>query len=71
MSEIVVATAYGGPEVLALDDTPAPDPGPGEVRIAVHAAGVNPVDYKLYGGAFGSLATLQASEPSSPTGTTE
>ncbi len=54
MSEIVVATAYGGPEVLAVEDLPTPDPGPGEVRIAVRAAGVNPVDYKLYSGAFGA-----------------
>jgi len=53
MSAVVVATAYGGPEVLAVVDEPVPDPGPGEVRVAVRAAGVNPVDYKAYSGAFG------------------
>ncbi|MDT3396406.1 NADP-dependent oxidoreductase [Streptomyces sp. B1866] len=49
-----MATAYGGPEVLSVIDVPVRDPGPGEVRVAVRAAGVNPIDYKLYGGLFGS-----------------
>lgn len=54
MSAVVVATAFGGPEVLSVVDEPAPEPGPGEVRIAVRAAGVNPIDYKAYSGAFGT-----------------
>ena len=37
---------FGGPEVLEIVDLPEPHPGPGEVRIAVHAAGVNPSDWK-------------------------
>ena len=37
---------FGGPEVLELADLPDPHPGPGEVRIAVRAAGVNPSDWK-------------------------
>ncbi|MET7451912.1 NADP-dependent oxidoreductase [Streptomyces sp. NPDC005574] len=49
-----MARAYGGPEVLSVIDAPVPDPGPGEVRIAVRAAGVNPIDHKLYSGAFGT-----------------
>jgi NADPH:quinone reductase-like Zn-dependent oxidoreductase len=53
MSSVVVATAYGGPEVLAVIDEPTPQPGPGQVRVSVRAVGVNPVDYKSYGGAFG------------------
>jgi NADPH:quinone reductase-like Zn-dependent oxidoreductase len=36
--------AFGGPEVLALEDMPVPVPGPGEVRIAVHAVGLNWAD---------------------------
>jgi NADPH2:quinone reductase len=48
MPAVVIATAFGGPEVLSLIDEPAPEPGPGQVRIAVRAAGVNPVDYKMY-----------------------
>ena len=54
MSRVVVATAYGGPEVLAVVDEPLTAPGPGEARIEVRASGVNPVDYKTYSGSFGS-----------------
>jgi NADPH:quinone reductase len=54
VSDVVVATGYGGPEVLSVIDVPTGEPGPGEVRIAVRAAGVNPIDYKLYSGAFGA-----------------
>ena len=39
--------AYGGPEVLKYEDVPRPQPQPGELLIRVHAAGVNPVDWKL------------------------
>ncbi|MCW2658756.1 MAG: putative oxidoreductase [Jatrophihabitans sp.] len=54
MSAVVVATAFGGPEVLSVVEQPSPEPGPGEVRIAVRAAGVNPVDYKRYSGTMGA-----------------
>ncbi|ALO91464.1 Putative oxidoreductase [Streptomyces hygroscopicus subsp. limoneus] len=54
MSEAVVASAYGGPEVLSVIDVTVPEPGPGQVRIAVRAVGVNPFDYKVYGGVFGA-----------------
>ena len=54
MPFVVVATAYGGPEVLSVIDQPALSAGPGEVVIAVRAAGVNPIDYKLYSGSFGA-----------------
>jgi NADPH:quinone reductase len=40
----VVYERFGGPEVLELRDWPRPEPAPGEVLVAVHAAGVNPVD---------------------------
>jgi NADPH:quinone reductase len=49
----VVATAFGGPEALAVIQTPAGSPGPGEVAVSVRAAGTNPVDYKVYSGAMG------------------
>lgn len=57
MSEVVVASAYGGPEVLSVIDEPVSAPGPGQVTIAVRAVGVNPFDYKVYSGAFGTDAT--------------
>lgn len=41
---------YGGPEVLKYEDAPRPEPGPDEVLIRVHAAGVNPVDWKVRAG---------------------
>lgn len=37
----------GGPEVLELEEVPLPQPGPGQVRVAVRAAGVNGIDWKL------------------------
>ncbi|MFJ9406685.1 NADP-dependent oxidoreductase [Streptomyces sp. NPDC101393] len=37
---------FGGPEVLRIVDLPDPHPGPGQVRIAVRAAGINPSDWK-------------------------
>ncbi|MER8029879.1 NADP-dependent oxidoreductase [Streptomyces bauhiniae] len=38
---------FGGPDVLRIVDAEEPHAGPGEVRIAVRAAGVNPVDWRL------------------------
>jgi alcohol dehydrogenase len=41
-----VLTKYGGPEAAVLRDVPRPSPRPGEVLVRVHAAGLNPVDFK-------------------------
>jgi NADPH:quinone reductase-like Zn-dependent oxidoreductase len=38
---------YGGPEVLHYEDAPRPEPQAGEVLVRVHAAGVNPIDWKV------------------------
>jgi len=43
-------TAYGGPEVLAWAEAPDPHPGPGQIRIVVRAASVNPMDWKILTG---------------------
>ena len=40
----VLVSEFGGPEQLRLAEVADPVAGPGQVRIAVHAAGVNPVD---------------------------
>ena len=53
-SRVVVATGYGGPEVLSLLEEPTPVPGAQEVLVQVRAAGVNPADYKSVRGDFGA-----------------
>lgn len=40
----VVFDRFGGPDVLQVREVSLPAPGPGQVRVAVHAAGINPVD---------------------------
>lgn len=44
-----IATDFGGPEVMQVREVDVPSPGPGEVTIAVRAAGMNPADYKHFG----------------------
>ncbi|MFT4286842.1 NADP-dependent oxidoreductase [Nocardioides sp.] len=46
MTRRVVAQRPGGPEVLLIEDHDTGSPGPGEVRVAVRAAAVNPLDLK-------------------------
>lgn len=50
MSKAYVFTRFGGPEVEAFIDQELPEPGPGQLLVAVRAAGVNPVDWKLRAG---------------------
>jgi NADPH:quinone reductase-like Zn-dependent oxidoreductase len=45
-------TEYGSPEVLSWGDAPAPHVGSGQIRIAVWAASVNPLDWKILTGAM-------------------
>jgi NADPH:quinone reductase-like Zn-dependent oxidoreductase len=42
----IQVTGFGGPEVLSLADVPCPEPISTELLVEVHAAGVNPVDWK-------------------------
>lgn len=48
---------YGGPEQLKLEEAPRPVPREGEVLVHVHAAGVNPIDWKIRQG------LMQANRP--------
>src|SRR4051794_34023012 len=54
-------TEYGGPDVLQVIDVKTPQPGDGQIRIAVRAAGVNPIDWKVRSGMMGG-----GSPPASP-----
>ena len=44
-SRAVQLESFGGPEVLNLRDVPAPQAGPGQIRVRVTAAGLNPMDW--------------------------
>jgi len=46
---------FGGPETLRLDEVPLPEPAEGDVLVCVHAAGVNPYDWKMREGLLGPL----------------
>lgn len=44
---------YGDFDVLRVEEVPAPEPGEGQLSIAVRAAGVNPIDWKIVHGSYG------------------
>jgi len=48
----VTYSEYGDPSVLEVTEVPEPHAGPGQVRIAVRTAGVNPADWKIRSGMF-------------------
>lgn len=47
MSRAVIYEAFGGPEVLQVREVPEPHAGPGEVRVRVATAGLNPMDWGI------------------------
>jgi len=51
MSRAVLRDAFGGPEVLQVREVPEPNAGHGEIRVAVRAAGLNPMDWQIAGSA--------------------
>ncbi|WP_208457537.1 alcohol dehydrogenase catalytic domain-containing protein [Burkholderia anthina] len=48
-------SSYGGPQVLHMVELPDPHPVPGQVRVKVRAAGVNPVDIMVRNGSLAGL----------------
>ena len=57
----VVITKTGPPEVLQVQERPDPQPGPGQVAIDVHAAGVNFADTMARVGLYPDAPKLPAS----------
>jgi NADPH:quinone reductase len=62
---------FGGPEVLALHEIPTPKPGPGEVLVKVHAAGVNPYDTYMRAGTYAIKPPLPYTPGSDASGVVE
>jgi NADPH2:quinone reductase len=53
----VVVREFGGPDVMRVEELPAPKPGPNEVLVRVRAAGVNPVDAYIRAGTYARKPT--------------
>jgi NADPH:quinone reductase-like Zn-dependent oxidoreductase len=52
-------TEYGGPDVIRLGEAPEPHAGPGQIRIVVRAASVNPADWKYRSGMYAQGKPLE------------
>ncbi|MFT5681316.1 MAG: NADPH:quinone reductase-like Zn-dependent oxidoreductase [Myxococcota bacterium] len=50
---------YGDLDTLIYEDAPLPEPGPADVRVRVHAAAVNPVDWKIRAGYLAAMVPHQ------------
>jgi NADPH:quinone reductase-like Zn-dependent oxidoreductase len=55
----VVLHEYGPAKNLKWEDVPDPQPGEGEVLVRVHAASLNPIDWKLRSGLMKALMPLE------------
>jgi NADPH:quinone reductase len=62
---------FGGPEVLELHEVPTPKPGPGQILVRVHAAGVNPYDTYMRNGTYVVKPKLPYTPGSDAAGTVE
>jgi len=49
---------YGGADALQVVEVPIPQPGDGQVLVQLRAAGVNPADWKMRGGAYRQFMPL-------------
>lgn len=61
--KLVRIHAFGGPEVLSLDDVPVPKLRDDEILVRVHAASVNPIDFKIRSGGHSMVKENQLPFP--------
>lgn len=54
----ILAREFGGPEVLKLEEVPDPTAGKGQVRVRIHAVGVNPYDTYMRAGGYAITPAL-------------
>ena len=57
-----VVRTPGGPDSIEIIDVPVVEPGPGEVRVGIAAAPVNPVDLAVAGGFFHTMGLINQPE---------
>jgi NADPH2:quinone reductase len=67
----ILVHEFGGPEVLKLEQAPTPRPGPGQVLVRIHAAGVNPYDTYMRSGNYAIKPPLPYTPGSDGAGTVE
>ena len=53
-----VVRTPGGPDSIEITNVPVAEPGPGEVRVRIAAAAVNPVDLGVAGGLFHAMGLI-------------
>ena len=53
--QAVTVSTFGGPDAIRVADVPVPEPGTGQVRVKVRAAGVHPADLATRVGFFSAL----------------
>lgn len=67
----IVVREFGPPDVMKLEDVPDPSPGPGQLLVRVHAAGVNPVEAYIRAGTYARKPNLPYTPGSDIGGTVE
>ena len=67
--QVIRVHAFGGPEVLKLEEVPTPKPSAGEVLVHIHAAGVNPYDTYMRAGTYAIKPSLPYTPGSDGAGT--
>ena len=67
----LVVREFGGPDVMKIEDVPAPSAGPGQILIRVRAVGVNPVDTYIRSGMYARKPNLPYTPHADIAGTVE